>query len=86
MATKAERYPVLWAEFTKLQSEREAILAQTADLKQQRESLLQQVDKLRAKERTLVEQIQAIERPRLSEIDQQLSGLARAMGGESLNS
>ena len=83
--TNAEKYPALWAEFTKLQSERESIHAQSAPLKSQRDALRQQADAIKDQEREIVEQIKAIERPRLSEIDEQLSRLAQAMGGRRMS-
>lgn len=83
--TKAEKYPVLWAEFQKLQAEREAILATHEPLRADQEALRRQQDALREQEQSLVDKIKR-DRPRLTDIDNQLAGLARAMGGEALNS
>ncbi len=58
--TNAEKYPAIWAEFTKLQSERESIHAQSAPLKSQRDALRQQADAIKDQEREIVEQINPI--------------------------
>ena len=82
---KAQKFPALWAEFKKLQKQREAIYAKQAPLRGQQEKLRRQQDALRAEEQLIVDKIKA-DRPELIEIDMQLAGLAKAMGGEALNS
>lgn len=80
--TKAEKYPALWSEFTRLQARRNEIEAEGEPLRDQREQLRLKMDALNAEEAAINEQLKA-QRPELTEIDTQLSGLAKAMGGDS---
>lgn len=85
MKTKAEKYPVLWAEFQRLQARRAAIEETNKPLREQQSELRAKQDELRAQEAEVFAKIK-VHTPELVDIDAQLSGLARAMGGESLNS
>jgi len=80
-----EKFPELRALFDKLEAEKAAIRAESAPLRAARDKLLAKIQPLEAQERELIKQIHAIERPRLAEIDNQLGGLAKAMGGKQLS-
>lgn len=84
MTTKEQKYPVLWKEFQRLQKRREELYAANAPLREQQEELRRQMDALREQEGVIVDKIRK-HVPELTDIDNQLSGLAKAMGGESLN-
>lgn len=80
-----EKHPELRAMFTQLQEEKAAIRAETQPLHDQYDKLAAQIAPLADKQRALAEQFHAIERPRLSEIESQLSALARALGGRRMS-
>lgn len=80
-----EKFPELRALFNKLEAEKAEIRAQSAPLRAARDKLLAKIQPLEAQERELIKQINEIERPRLAEIDNQLGGLAKAMGGKKLS-
>lgn len=78
-------YPEIEAAFNKLMAEKEAVRAQSAPLHAKRAEILAQIAPLEAQERAIIAQIKAIERPRLAEIDEKLSAMARATGGKTLS-
>lgn len=80
-----EKFPELRALFNKLEAEKATIRARSAPLRAQRDKLLAKIQPLEVEERDLIKQINEIERPRLAEIDNQLGGLAKAMGGKTLS-
>lgn len=80
-----EKFPELRALFDKLDTEKAEIREQSAPLRAQRDKLRAKIEPLEVQERELIRQIHAIERPRLAEIDNQLGGLAKAMGGKKLS-
>lgn len=81
-----EKYPTLRPMVEKLEKEKAEILAKSSPLRQQRDQLLREIQPLEAKLQKIDAEIHKIERPRLGEIHNELSGLARAMGGRSMNS
>lgn len=81
---RAAKYPELDSASRKLEGEKAKLLAKTADLRKKRDALVAKIQPTENEIRELNEKIEKIERPRLGEIDNQLGGLARAMGGRSL--
>jgi uncharacterized coiled-coil DUF342 family protein len=77
-------YPEIHAAFNKLMALKQAIVDEAAPLRAERDDLLAQMAPLQAQERVLIEQYKAIEAP-LSDIDAQLSAMARATGGKALS-
>lgn len=84
-AQPVEKHPEVRALFRALQEEKAALLARTAALHQRYDELQATIAPLEAEQREVARQFHAIERPRLGEIEQQLSALARAMGGRRLS-
>lgn len=80
---RAEKYPELDAAYNKLEGEKEKILGRTADLRKKRDALRDRISKEEVGLREMNEKLKK-DQPRLAEIDNQLGGLARAMGGRSL--
>lgn len=78
-------YPRLKKAFDELTDEKEAIRAKSAPLRAERDALLLKMAPLVEREREIIKKINAIERPRLAEIDSELSAIARASGGRSLS-
>ena len=74
-------FPELKAVFEKLTEEKESIREKTKSLHDEYDKLQLQFDPINAKMRELAKEWQAIERPRLIEIDTQLSAIARSIGG-----
>lgn len=83
-STNAEKYPDLWMAFQKLQNERSALLEANSPLTKRREELQSKIAPLEAEMRAVNKQIKEQLQPRLFEIDNQISALARAMGGKSV--
>jgi chromosome segregation ATPase len=81
---RAAKYPTLHKMSKKLEGDREALLKKSAPLRERRDALDEQIQPLLAEQRDLNKKIHAIERPKLGEIDNELAGLARAMGARSL--
>jgi len=75
-------FPELKAAHDKLRDERDKIEAKTRPLHDEYNKLQAQADPINAKMRELAEKWQAIELPRMVEIDTQLSAIARATGGK----
>jgi peptidoglycan hydrolase CwlO-like protein len=83
-ADRAAKYPELDAQARKLEGEKAKLQAKSAALRKERDSLALKIQPTENRIRELNEKIEKIERPRMGEIDNQLGGLARAMGGRSL--
>jgi capsule polysaccharide export protein KpsE/RkpR len=81
----AQKHPEIRALIANLQAEKAAIQAQTAPLHARYDELAAQIAPLEAEQRTVAEQFIAIERPRLGEIDNQISALSRAIGGRFMS-
>jgi peptidoglycan hydrolase CwlO-like protein len=81
---RKQKYPELHAAAEKLEAEKAKLVAASAPLRTERDALVQEIQPTENKIRELNEKIEAIERPRMGELDNQLGGLARAMGGKSL--
>jgi hypothetical protein len=75
------KHPEVAALIASLQSERSAILAKSQPHRDLYNALAAQIAPIEAEQRNASEQFFAIERPRLGEIDNQLSALNRAIGG-----
>src|SRR5687768_4365930 len=84
-AASDEKYPELRAAYKRLESEKEKLQAKSAPLRKRRDALRDKLSKDEVELRELNQKIAKIERPRMGEIDNQLAGLARAMGGRSLS-
>ena len=67
-----------------LQAEKVALEASTADLRAQRDAKHGEVDAINVTIRDLTAQIDAIERPRIIELSEEISRLAQATGGKSM--
>lgn len=65
--------------------EKDAILDKTGPLRAEREGLYEKIIPLEVRAKTLADEIKAIEQPRLSELEREISGLAKALGGKSLS-
>lgn len=76
-------HPDLRAVFEKLTEEKEGIRKKTKSLHDEYDKLQLELDPINNKMRALAAKWQAIERPRLIEIDTQLSAIARSIGGRS---
>lgn len=79
-------YPKLKAAFDELSAEKAALAAKSEPLRALRDAILAKIQPLVDEERAVAAQIKAIERPRMAEIDSELSAIARATGGRSLHS
>lgn len=78
------KHPELEAVKTKLEAEKAELVKKVAPLRQKREELNAKVQPLEAELRGVNQQIKALEHPRLAELDNQLSGIAKAMGAKSI--
>lgn len=81
MSKPTEKYPELSALKKKLEAQKKAIESESAPLRAERAELLKKLQPLELELKRLNEEIIAIERPRLPAICQEISGIARAMGG-----
>lgn len=77
----AEEFPELRKQFAALQEEKAALAAKVAPLREKRDALARQLEPMDAELRALGKKIAAIERPRMTEIDNQIGALAKVMGG-----
>lgn len=82
MATTKE---LLQAHLAKLRTEKAALLASTADLKKQlhQENVAAEAHTIKA--RALADQIAAIERPTLTSLSEEISKVAKALGGRAMS-
>lgn len=81
----ADKFPELRAALTALQAERDRLTAQTDPLRSERDKLLAGIQPTLRRIRELEQQYRVIEQPRLAEIDNQISALARATGGRAMS-
>ena len=65
----------------RLQAEKDEIVAKAKPHRDEYEALMAQIRPLEERAREIARQFQAIERPRLGEIDTQLARIARALPG-----
>lgn len=72
-------------QFDALRVEKDKLAARSAPLREQRDAIGNEIRALEKKEESLRQRIEAIEHPRLPEIDRELSQLARRMGGRRMN-
>ncbi len=72
------------ARLAELASEKAAIKAKTAELREQREAASAVASEANARAVALTEQIHAIERPRMIEINEEMSRLTLALGGKRM--
>jgi peptidoglycan hydrolase CwlO-like protein len=84
--TRAAKYPELHASYKKLEAEKAKLQAKSAALRKERDALVAKIQPTENRIRELNQKIHKIERPRMAELDNQLGGLAKAMGGRSLSS
>lgn len=68
-----------------LQEEKEALTAKSAPLRAAYEDLYQKIHPMEAAAQELARQIKAIEQPRMGQINEELSGLTRVLGGKRLS-
>lgn len=80
-----DKFPELRKTFNSLQAKKAAIQKKSAPLYEKREKILKELQPLEVKLREVNKQIQAIERPHLGELDNQISAIAKAMGGRSMS-
>lgn len=80
-----EKFPELRKSFNALHEKKSAIQKKSAPLHKEREALLKKIQPLEVELREINKKIQKIERPYLGEIDNQISVLAKAMGGRSMS-
>ena len=78
-------YPEIHEAFKKHFAEKEAIVEQVAPLRADYEAVQAEIDVLRDKQRAIGDKMKEFN-PALVEIDTKLSAMARATGGQSLNS
>lgn len=84
--TKADpKHPEIAALITALQTERAEILAKSQPHRDRYNELAAEIAPLEAAQRVEAEAFFAIERPRLGEIDNQLSALNRISGGRVMS-
>lgn len=81
----SEKYPEIWSTYQELLKEEAALEKATEKLKKEREDLLSKMAPLQARVRELTEEINSIERPRIIEVRNQKSALAKAMGGKVMS-
>lgn len=78
-------HPALQAEFDRLQTEKAALEQQIAPLRERYDTMQEDIERLIAEQKSVGDQIHAIERPRMIEINTQMSAIARATGGRALS-
>lgn len=69
----------------KLLAEKATITDQSGPLREERDALIAKMAPMEARARELAQQIAEIERPRLAEIDNQVSKLSIALGGKKFS-
>jgi uncharacterized coiled-coil DUF342 family protein len=79
-------YPEIKKEFDKLMAEKEKIVAKAKPLRDEYDKVRKKMGTFQDQTRELAAKIHEVERPRLAEIDERLSALARATGGKAMNS
>jgi len=78
-------FPEMKELFEKLMAEKQELVAKAKPFRDEYNALHAQAEPLEVKMREAAKQFRAIEQPRMAEIDQQLSAIARSTGGKSLN-
>jgi len=78
-------FPEIKAAFDKLWAEKEALVAKAQPLRDEYEKLHEQQTNINARMKEIAAERKAITHPRLVEIDNQLSAMARATGGKALS-
>jgi uncharacterized coiled-coil DUF342 family protein len=78
-------FPELKAVFDKLMAEKAVLVEKAKPYRDEYDKLQKQIQPLEAKARELAKKFHQIERPRLIEIDQQLSAIARSTGGRVMS-
>lgn len=79
-----EKFPELRKSFNDLQRKKEALQKKSEPLYKERQKLLDKIQPLEVELREINKKIQKIERPHLGNLDNQISAIARAMGGRSM--
>lgn len=69
----------------KLQAERGTLTAVSEPLREKRDAIIQKMRPLEKQVRDLDAQIRAVEQPRLADLDNQISGLAKILGGKRMS-
>ena len=77
-------HPKLKKAFDKLMAEKEAIRSKSMPLRAKRDKLQAKVQPMEGEMRALNQKIKALEMPDLSDIDIQLSAIAKAAGGHTV--
>lgn len=78
-------YPEMKELFDKLMAEKVALVAKAKPFRDRYDELRKQMEPIEKEMREQIKGFRAIEQPRMAEIDQQLSAIAKATGGKSLN-
>lgn len=78
------KYPELHEQLTKLNAEKAELEKVVNPLREKRDALVASMAPLEKQARDLADEIKKY-KPRLAELDTQISALARAMGGKSTN-
>lgn len=84
-AVSIEKFPELRRMIDDLTAQKEKIVTKTEPLHVERDAILAEVQPKLDRVRELEKSYRAVEQPRLAEIDNQISALARAMGGRSMS-
>src|ERR1700749_397496 len=79
-----EKFPELRKSFNALQAKKEVLQKKSAPLYKEREALLKKIHPLEDELREINKKIQKIERRHLGNLDNQISAIAKAMGGRSM--
>lgn len=81
----ADTKKVLRDHFDALRAEKTALEGQTAGLKSRREALCVEREATTLKIRALTSEINAIERPRIIDLSEEISAVAQALGGRKMS-
>lgn len=79
-----EKFPELRLMFDALRAQKEKLLVETAPIREKRELLLASIQPVEDEIRALGNELKTYN-PRLAELDNQISALARAMGGRRMS-
>jgi len=74
-------FPEMKELFDKLMAEKVALVAKAKPFRDKYKELHDKIAPLEAEQREVIKGFRAIEQPRMAEIDQQLSAIAKATGG-----
>lgn len=81
--SNAIKYPDLWKKKEAFEAEKAAVLEKSAPLRAEREALQAEIAPAEARIREITKEIREVENNRVFELDNQISALARGMGGKS---